>query len=48
MQEAVTIWQLLQGGSDIAIIAFAWAIWRLERRVYQVEFKLENIFNTGG
>ena len=29
--------QLLSGGSDVATIAIAWALWRIDRRVYRLE-----------
>lgn len=32
-----TLLQLLQSGADGATIAIAWALWRIDRRVYRLE-----------
>lgn len=37
MEGIETILQILDGGSDMALIAIAVAIWRLDRRVYRLE-----------
>lgn len=33
--------EILSGGADAALIAIAFAIWRLDRRVLKLETKLE-------
>ena len=37
MEGLDTLLQILDGGSDVALIAIAVAIWRLDRRVYRLE-----------
>lgn len=34
------LFQLIKAGGDTALIAIAWAIWRVERRVFALEVKL--------
>lgn len=31
--------KILDGGSDVALIVIAWAIWKLDRRVYRLEIQ---------
>lgn len=38
--ELETLLQILSGGSDLALIAIAYAIWKIERRVFIIETKL--------
>jgi len=40
--------QLLQMGGNGAMIVFAWAIWRIERRLFAVEKVLELKPKAGG
>jgi hypothetical protein len=40
MSEFQILLDLLQGGSDAALVAIAFAIWRVERRVYRLELLL--------
>lgn len=40
------IQDILNSGSDAAMIMFAWAIWKVERRVFRLEFRLDNIFTA--
>ena len=40
MGDLTHILQILDSGSDVAIIFFGWAIWRIERRVFTIETKL--------
>lgn len=35
--------RVVSSGSDIALIAIALAIWRVERRVFKLELKFDNL-----
>jgi hypothetical protein len=35
--------EILSGASDVALIAIAWAIWKIDRRVYRLEIKAKII-----
>ena len=37
MEEFQVILDILSAGGDAAVVFIAWAIWRLDRRVYRLE-----------
>ena len=39
--ELAVIRELLASGGDLATILFLWAIWKVERRLFKVEQKLD-------
>lgn len=41
MDDLQTLTQLLSSGGDVATAFIAWAIWRLDRRVYRLELQAE-------
>lgn len=40
MNEVITFSDILSGGADIAIMIFAYFLWRIDRRVFALELKM--------
>jgi hypothetical protein len=42
VNEVITFQDILSGGADIAIMIFAYFLWRIDRRVFALELKMEH------
>ncbi len=47
MEEMITLKDVLSGGADVAIMMFAFFLWKIDRRLLIVEQQIITIFKRG-